>query len=169
MDGSRPVTTQSGQMNERNAPSEEASPPSYTVNDENAVPNLTAAFSNLSFEASDKPIVDQCIAHLKLLETFHQLREDVAFRDGLFGIQDSFVRSEPQRGELLSKIREKRWAIYVTKAAQRFERWWEAMIEPEAQMSQQRNIATVFKQSVKPLALDHDHLPPLGQSGARTG
>lgn len=145
-------------------------PPSYAVNGDSNLPDIAAAFPNLNLQTSSKPTADQCVAHLKLLEAFHQLREDVALSDGLFGLQDAFATSkgdERQRAELLTKIREKRWAVYVAKAAKRFQSWWETIIEPDAQRLQQKDIPTVFKQTPEggtALSIDRDHLPPLGGS-----
>ena len=72
-------------------PKYQSPPPAYIANtsgETNANPqNLTAAFSNLKLDDSIIPNPDQCIAHLKLLEAFHQLREDTALHDGLFNIQ----------------------------------------------------------------------------------
>lgn len=144
-------------------------PPSYVAKNETSVLDITAAFSNLDLQASSKPTADQCIAHLKLLEAFHQLREDVALTDGLFGLQDAFVPStgdKRQRAELLTKIREKRWAVYVAKAAKRFQAWWELMIEPNAPMLRQQSVPIIFQQAPEAgdsMSIDQDHLPPLGE------
>ena len=143
-------------------------PPSYAENDSN-VPDTTAAFSNLNLDASRTPTTSQCIAHLKLLEAFHQLREDIALKDGLFGISDSFADTKvtaQEKAELLVKIREKRWAVYVTRAAKRFERWWTECVEPSAQMLKQRQIPAAFTQKLHMgnlLDFDCDNLPPLGK------
>lgn len=129
----------------------------------------TAAFSNLALGPSSQPTVDQCLAHLKLLEAFHQLREDISLTDGLFGLQDSFVpptADEQHRLEILTKIRGKRWAVYVSKAAKRFEIWWRTMVEPDARMLQQKDIPTAFRedpQNGPALSIDRDGLPPLGE------
>ena len=144
-------------------------PPSYTENDSN-VADATAAFSSLKLDASPTPTADQCIAHMKLLEAFHQLREDIALKDGLFGICDSFADTKitaQEKAELLIKIREKRWAIYVARAAKRFERWWIECVEPNAQMLKQSEIPVAFKQKLHIgacLDLNCDNLPPLGKS-----
>ena len=159
-----------GQLLEKSLPTppNESPPPSYTANENNVVPDITAAFADLHLNPSGKPTSDQCIAHLKLLEAFHQLREDVATQDGLFGIQDDFVPStlnERSRANILTKIREKRWAVYVAKAVERFHRWWETTIEPNAQKLKQKDIPTVFRQQNhigQILKLDEEHLPPLG-------
>ena len=143
-------------------------PPSYAENDPNVF-DTTAAFSNLKLNASRTPTADQCIAHLKLLEAFHQLREDIALTDGLFGICDDFADTKvtaPEKAELLVKIREKRWAVYVARAAKRFEKWWTACVEPNAQMLKQRDIPATFSQKVHMgncLDFDCDNLPPLGK------
>ena len=163
------MTMPSIEKNGLSTPPDHSPPPSYAINDENAPPDITAAFANLNLQASGKPTVDQCIAHLKLLEAFHQLREDIALHDGLFGLQDDFVPSnatEQKQAEILTKIREKRWAIYVAKAVYRFQRWWEMVIEPNAQRLRQRDITTAFKEKIetgRALSIDRDHLPPLGK------
>jgi hypothetical protein len=81
---------------------------------------------------------DQCTAHLKLLEAFNQLREDIGQTENLFGIESpTFNESEnpdprqhAQSPQALAKIRvaEKRWAVYVARAVDRFERWYDACV-----------------------------------------
>ncbi|KAL6714165.1 hypothetical protein ACLMJK_008659 [Lecanora helva] len=150
-------------------PPHDSPPPLYDVSSatDESVPDTTAAFAKLNLQPSGKPTVDQCIAHLKLLEAFHQLRETVALQDGLFGLLDSFASSrstEQQQAEILAKIREKRWAVYVTKAVYRFQRWWETVIEPNAQRLRQKDIPTAYQEKIesgKSLHIDRDHLPPL--------
>lgn len=89
--------------------------------------------------------------------------------DGLFGIEDSFVQSwtdERDHVAKLAKIRVKRWAIFVVKAALRFEIWWTKCVEVDAQKARQSTILSKFK-----LGLDHGShlvwyvtcLPPLGK------
>lgn len=164
------TTIQTLQKTAPPTPPKDSPPPSYAVNDQNNIPDITAAFSNLNLKASSEPTADQCIAHLKLLEAFHQLREEVALDDGLFGLRDDLLpatSSGEKRAELLTKVREKRWAVYVAKAAKRFERWWDKSIEPDAQKLQQKNIPTVFRQDPckgQALNFDRNHLPPLGVS-----
>ena len=154
-------------------PDDSPPPPAYSRDDANLhVPDITAAFSNLNLKPSAKPTPDLCIAHLKLLEAFHQLREDVAFEDGLFGINDSFAdaaESDQERAELLAKIREKRWQVYVTKASKRFEQWWTTCVEPKDEtdrLLRQSQIPSLFQRSPdvgERLEWSEDHLPPLGK------
>lgn len=87
-----------------------------------------------------------CLVHLKLLHAIQNMKEDVGYTDGLFGIWDSLVTDSKglafdsiplpagtnttkmtendKRQILLSKLREKRWAIFVARAVDRYETWW---------------------------------------------
>lgn len=148
---------------------DDIAPPTYDA----SASNLTAAFANLDLKvARIEPTKDRCIAHLKLLEALHQLREDIATTDGLFGIKDSFVPAHlPQREQaaVLLKIREKRWAVYVAKAASRFETWWEKSIQPDARMLRQGDIDSgAWKgndvgRGEDVLPFSPENLPPLGE------
>ena len=119
--------------------------------------NLASAFSGPGPNASfSVPTPNECLAHLKLLEAFFLLREDISTTDGLYGIRDDFVPSiatKEQNEYILAKIREKRWAIYVTNASVRFEQWWRTSTEPEAGR----------KRKAAPLNFNQDNLPPLGE------
>ncbi|KAH8693824.1 hypothetical protein BGW36DRAFT_361660 [Talaromyces proteolyticus] len=70
---------------------------------------------------------DQCILHLKLLAAFAELRAAISSDDGLFGIYDEqanrFVE-EQFKIRALARIREKRWAIYTSRAVDRYTDWW---------------------------------------------
>jgi hypothetical protein len=151
------------------ADSKQSGPPSYAENP----PDITAAFANLNLNtATDKPTVDECIAHLKLLEAFSQLREDVGTKNGLYGIRDEFVASmaRDRQTEVLAKMREKRWAIYVTKAVSRFEQYWKTCVEPDARMLRRTDIDAVdYERLVEPSSrqftsqyTDGAPIPPLG-------
>ena len=150
------------------SPPEESPPPTYDAGPS----NLSAAFAYLDLSAvGTYPTKDRCVVHLKLLEAFHQLREDIATTDGLWGIKDSFVppnRSDREQAAALLRIREKRWAVYVAKAASRFETWWEKSIQPGSRMLRQGEIehgegprATAAPGEVLPFS--PDNLPPLGE------
>jgi hypothetical protein len=87
---------------------------------------LSAAFSSLRL--SDTPLAlpdtDTCLAHLKLLSTFHALKEDVGYTDGLFNLWDAKCELLDNREESLAKMREKRWVLFIARAVERFEDWW---------------------------------------------
>lgn len=114
-------------------------PPGYDEENKLEPPDYTAGFSNLkiSDEPGEFPEVNECIAHLKLLECFYRLRQKIGSTDGLFGISDRLVL-DIEDGErspsLLAKLAEKRWAIYVARAVDRFEAWLSA-IQPSQRPS----------------------------------
>lgn len=113
--------------------------------------DITAAFSNLALHShSTDPDVDTCLAHLKLLFAFHSMKEDVGYTDGLWDIWDSRADLDVElsaadleilgaRGQKtlpdderklkLSKVREKRWALFVARAVDRYEAWWASLAQ----------------------------------------
>ena len=124
---------------------------SSTVSDPTAKESLTV------------PSPMNCYRHLRLLETFFVLREEISMKDGLYGIRDDFVPStadEHQKNQILAKIREKRWAVYVTNASLRFEQWWKTSI-PKQDNTKFRTAKGVM--DTAPLKFSHNDLPPLGK------
>lgn len=124
--------------------------------------------------SSTIPTSGQCREHLKLLEALHLLREDVATTDGLYGIYDRFVDDvypgkelDEKRAQLLLKLREKRWAIYVTNAERRYTIWFETLPSARRSMPGQQALVAISEHfeetSGKPgFAFDSVTLPPLG-------
>lgn len=105
--------------------------PSYTAQDPSNEPStdeLNSAFSNLNISDTSPPFPspEHCLAHLKLLHVFHAVKEDIGYTDGLFGLWDSKceILEGKDREKLLSRMREKRWALYLARAVERFEDWW---------------------------------------------
>ena len=151
-------------------PASDSPPPSY---EQTEPTNIVDAFANLSFSSpSLTPTVDQCIVHLKFLEALNQLREDVGTKDGLYGLWNDFapkLADEQKTAKISVMICEKRWAIYVTNATLRFEKWWSAVFKPGTKMAKQAdlespNFPNVVK-SGKPHLLTRDTMPPLGEFG----
>lgn len=149
-----------------------SSPPSYIATTAQDVPpDISIAFSNLDLTnlstPSQTPTLDQCLAHLKLLEAFHFLREDVYQQDSLFGIKDEYAAASDaqQRAEQLAGIRQKRWQVYVSKASQRFEKWWETCVMPFAQKQSQYAVTTLTQTLWVGQSLNFEriNLPPLGE------
>ncbi|KAL1652218.1 hypothetical protein SLS58_000345 [Diplodia intermedia] len=91
------------------------------------------------------PAPDECIVHLKLLEAFYNLRQDVETSEGIFDIASPTPptdapkyektapdqESEPEDGTIdeelkykIKQVREKRWAVYVSRAVERYEQWF---------------------------------------------
>jgi hypothetical protein len=103
-------------------------PPSYESTAQAATEELNTAFASLYFSESPSalPTTDECLAHLKLLSVFHTLKEDVGYTDGLFGLWDGRCEKvdEKDREKTLASMHEKRWALYVARAVDRFQDWW---------------------------------------------
>ena len=188
---------------------DDSPPPAYsefdTGGNEQIDVDLEAAFSNLDLNAcsSTTPKPDECIAHLKLLECFKNLREEISNRNGLFGIEDGFSReslqevydniasecaNESEQREKFAQTgrqierslnfaRDKRWAIYVARAASRYAKWWQKLrdlgngvdglgIPP----SKRLRVATIEEEqgleglmgSGIPCQWNADNLPPIG-------
>ncbi|KAK4462347.1 glycine-rich domain-containing protein 1 [Cladorrhinum samala] len=117
--------------------------------------NLAAAFENLNLSSQpSNPTIETCLAHLKLLFAIQSMKEDVGYTDGLFGLWDSragaldqlapagspgadgktaAVEDESHQEErqkilaALSLIREKRWALFVARAVDRYAAWWNTL------------------------------------------
>jgi hypothetical protein len=120
--------------------------------------NPTAAFENLKLHLlPSNPDVDTCLAHLKLLFAIQWMKEDVGFADGLWGLWDAragpidpILKGRPEKEKqekndnerepsledklreknlkALSQIREKRWALFVARAVDRYETWWKSLM-----------------------------------------
>lgn len=129
--------------------------------------------------AQPTPSVGQCIVHLKLMEAFARLREEVGAADGLFGISDGLAElgqfwsaDEASRAHTRAQIRERRWAVYVARAANRFEHWWRAALPniPNGKPSDKPRQAyfafdspyRLMPLSFHPVQFTRAVLPPLG-------
>ncbi|GKT43458.1 uncharacterized protein ColSpa_03639 [Colletotrichum spaethianum] len=141
----------------------------------------------------DDPNEDTCLAHLCLLAAFNRLKNETGYRDGLWDIWDRRAQASnasPAAGgsssngkaagagrgdaslntEVLVKLREKRWAVYVGRAADRYAAWWRSfvpdmllerdMVEP----SEERRDRYEGFPSEEPMAWNADMLPPLGRT-----
>lgn len=102
-----------------------------------AVDDLSAAFSSLDLpEVATGLHRSTCLAHLKLLAAFEALKEDVGYADGLWEIFDSrvmnpqgdVVEKDADPKQALAQLREKRWALFVARAVDRYEAWWDTMV-----------------------------------------
>ena len=115
------------------------------------------------------PTVGQCLTHLKLLQCFHRLREAIGTADGLFGLRDENVSpglDPDERREVLARMCEKRWAIYVTRACLRFQSFWRAL-QPNAKMLVEDGLKSKDYSNIgtraRPINFTPDMLPPLGK------
>ncbi len=86
------------------------------------------------------PNEQTCLAHLKLLEAFYALKDEIAYTDGHLGIYDNRAHGTEEsvagneaatrkRLESLAAIREKRWTLFVARATERYDIWWKFMLK----------------------------------------
>ncbi|KAK4223575.1 hypothetical protein QBC38DRAFT_45740 [Podospora fimiseda] len=158
--------------------------------------DLTAAFENLRLDnGPHDPNSERCLAHLKLLFTIQTMKEEVGYTDGLFGLWDSLAGpidelvppgspdTKKEKGvtvgdELqkilrdrifsnLSLMREKRWALYVARAVDRYETWWKTLPgKPLTEFDMETPGSTTYADfpSDVPMLLfgwNEENLPPL--------
>lgn len=170
---------------------EDAAPPSYTAQPASSslspedVEQLNSAFSSLNLPVVAQDVTpDTCLAHLKLLFAFQTLKETIGFADGLWGIYDSRVfpsrkdastwqdneKLDDETKRSLALLREKRWALYVARAADRYESWWNSFYRnplTEIDMGEDTDKYNGFFPKDLSNANDHfwksDQLPPLGK------
>ena len=110
-------------------------PPDYADGGDAQPPDYTAGFASLSISdvpSLDIPQVNETIAHLKTLECFYRLKQSIASTEGIFGIDNAKVVDIARTSnladgnganEFLHRLAEKRWAIYVSRAVDRFHAW----------------------------------------------
>jgi hypothetical protein len=163
---------------------QQAPPPSYAASNpipEPAVDDISASFGNLHIDVVPRNFPDGnlAMAHLKLLEAFFLLKEDIGYTDGVFDLWDSRApegenpagddkAAANTRNEALSKIREKRWALYIARAVDRFETWWMEVLckNEKSHMLTQTAMKTpafeLFPSSGNVKLWTANMLPPLG-------
>ncbi|KAI4869703.1 hypothetical protein F4820DRAFT_364305 [Hypoxylon rubiginosum] len=159
----------------------EEAPPRYSFeNEAPPVEELNAAFSSLQFTSRSTEVTpDTCLAHLKLLHAFNALKEDVGYTDGLWGLYDSRILShkdkksnavqnnlklDDETGKRLAGLREKRWALFIARAVDRYEAWWEKISMAylmEDDMEGESEKYSGFISNKSPLAWAENILPPL--------
>lgn len=165
------ITTKSAAAAAAAAPGSTATqrPPTYWELEDDKISHLT--FVLPADDAGQRRNAATCLAHLRLLFAFQKLKDDIGYSDGLFGIYDSYVLREdgnPRHpsGEdstlLLAKLRERRWGLYVARAVDRFEVWWDRVVrfmEPRPAYGRSK---AGFVSHGKALNWPENKLPPLG-------
>lgn len=168
-------------------PQEPPAPLPEIILDEDAILLQSTDTNNVNhgFDVSES----RCLAHLKLLHAINAMKEDVGYSDGLWGISDSLVTdskgssldpsgvfsdnekakmtNDEKRKMLLSKLREKRWAIFVARAVDRYEAWWNAqdimMLTEEDMTVQDGDNYMRFPSTSRKFDWQASTMPPLGQ------
>jgi hypothetical protein len=152
--------------------SDKSPPPAYTEEEPADFPPLPALvdFKDAGQSHTSTVTNTQCIAHLKLLSVFADLRAAISTDNGLFGIHDSIADrflDEQSKNQALARIREKRWAVYTTRAVDRYTNWWHncALSSGTAlsvDILLQSNYAAITKPRT-PVVWSSKDLPPLGE------
>ena len=151
-------------------------PPAYQATAPVDVADITSATSNLKLDVQPSltslPSKDECTAHLKFLASLAHLREEISETDGLYGIgddlADEFLKTSPStpRENIIVKLREKRWAVYVTRAVDRFQKWWQVCV-PTAPIGTGENGTVSMDDILKDSILTPESLPYLRKSAMR--
>ncbi|KAL1894078.1 hypothetical protein Cpir12675_003862 [Ceratocystis pirilliformis] len=172
-------------------------PPGNTTNLKEDIPNTSPSdiyAKGIPLNLNDGPSLPtehRCIAHLRFLHALIELREEIGYTDGLWGICDShapkFLDVRPKRDETdqkrpwtsdvensqtqrhkasLSLLREKRWSVYLARAVGRYEAWWNSM--PKKHLTTDIMISkdgdsyySRFPQQKDALVWTSDDMPPL--------
>lgn len=163
-----------------------------------AVENVNAAFLNLSFKSNITDHLDirygfsedACLAHLKLLHAIQSMKEEVGYTDGLWNLWDdrgkwalddlradadwptirmlekTSAKTVTNAGH--SRIREKRWALFVARAVDRYETWWKLLGEnimlTEEDMADPDSYKFTKFPISRRLIWEERILPPLGKN-----
>lgn len=169
-------------------PQEPAAPlPQISFDEDSALlQSKDPANMNYGFDVTES----RCLVHLKLLHAINAMKEDVGYTDGLWGIWDSLVTDskgysldstgihsdnekakmteDEEKKMMLSKLREKRWAIFVARAIDRYEAWWNAqdimmLTEDDMTVNDGDNYMR-FSSTSRKFDWQVSTMPPLGQS-----
>lgn len=153
-------------------------PPPYIEHAELAedlAPQIASLQINDLSSASLEPNTSKVICHLKLLFAIQTLRRRISLTEGLFGIRDPYPEGVPDDGSelstarnlLRSKVPEKRWSVFVSRAERRFTTWWFKLQRREHYLSlHDMERSGSFEDLVKPKgswrpSWMEDKLPPL--------
>ncbi|KAL1880934.1 hypothetical protein Plec18167_003469 [Paecilomyces lecythidis] len=109
---------------------------------------------------------DQCIVHLKFLAALADLRDTISSEDKLFGIEDSEAdRIQHDAVGARVRIREKRWAIYTSRAVHRFTLWWDLCLPTSGSLPTLDDMMNPVYSSITngkdKVPWNRDNMPPL--------
>lgn len=140
-------------------------PPPYSTLNESGIRGTPVNVDDLaqvnSVPSTDNVTVPESVAHLKLISAIASLRDSVMKTDNLFGICDDDARGfsdSRKQAQAAACIKEKRWAVYVARAVERFTTWWENAV-PTLETTE---ISSLNTPETK-IAWSIDMLPPFGE------
>lgn len=155
-----------------------AVPPAYeNATDENINEVLEDFYKlDLNPDTYEGPTVDTCLAHPKLLSAFDKLRRRMADYEGLWDIWNSRAQNanpsalnvDGRADDILAKLREKRWSIYVVRAVDRYEAWWQSfvprmLLEDDMLATSSTSAYESFTSTDQLMCWTTNILPPLGK------
>ncbi|KAM0277349.1 hypothetical protein ACHAQH_005865 [Verticillium albo-atrum] len=130
--------------------------------------DLVPALGGLSLNGAPaaRPTADACLAHLRLLFAFQVLKNEVGYTDGLFEIWDERAKGNVK---VVAALREKRWALYVARAVDRYTAWWRSFVPDmllEADLVSPGMVGRTgrymgFAKEAEPMRWTEGMLPPL--------
>lgn len=133
--------------------------------------DLATHFGALDLKATSiMPDADACLAHLRLLTAFERLKNRTGLQDGIWDIWDTRAASADNSLDVVVKLREKRWAIYVARAVDRYEAWWRSLGEDmllEGQMTKGAAPGSRYQQFTDTKSMETSMLPPIGTQSRR--
>jgi hypothetical protein len=151
-------------------------PPAYSSAEgqsvtEGTLAETAAAFSSLNLsQSSSEPTADACLAHLRVLFAFEELKTRIGLQDGLWDIWDSRAREAGANAKnVLAVLREKRWAVFIARAVSRYEAWWQSFVPDMLKESDMTAADHETKERYLGFTASHptvwaaDMLPPLGE------
>nr|UWK20117.1 hypothetical protein TPOLY_g2 [Trichoderma polysporum] len=161
-----------------------------------ATDDINLAFTNLSFVSNITDHLDvgygisedTCLAHLKLLHAIQSMKEEAGYTDGLWNLWNSRakwaledMRADADLSTIRSlkdantqtvtlagqaRIREKRWALFVARAVDRYEAWWNSLVGTDMLNELDMAAPDSYKYNKFPtsrkLIWSETMLPPLG-------
>lgn len=147
----------------------EEKPPTYSEVDQPPliIPPLDLS-QNAGLAIDTTVTQDECVVHLKFLAMLADLRETVASTKDLFGIPDPSPELHDQNlNEALAKVKEKRWAVYTSRAAERYGAWWKTCVPSSRSPVRLRDLKKASYSNITdgdiPLPWSRHTLPPLGK------
>lgn len=122
-------------------------------------------YSNTGVSSIQTTTPKECIDHLRFLTALANLQHYIRAKDGLFGINHPGRHFDDPA--INSRVEEKRWQVYVSRAVERFKEWWISL----PKYKKQPTVMSLKRFAMNPLALDDNlsiglsksELPPLGK------
>jgi hypothetical protein len=153
---------------EENGSGEPDRPPAYDELEEQAARIPPLDLTKTAGPAHSSTVTrDQCIAHLKFLAALADLRDTIGSQDKLFGIEDSHADGLQDALGARVRIIEKLWAVYTSRAVDRFALWWEVCVPTSGSFPTLEDLTkpsyNIITSCSDRVSWYRDNIPPLGE------